>query len=69
MLTGQRGSVVVDLPMDVQCDSAEVEPGSPRAYRPVIVGGSFQRSACRAFLIRLVCLFRSPVSRRRLRMR
>jgi acetolactate synthase-1/2/3 large subunit len=34
MLTGRRGPVVVDLPMDVQCDSAEVEPAAPHTYRP-----------------------------------
>ncbi len=34
MLTGRRGPVVVDLPMDVQCDSAEVALGDPRTYRP-----------------------------------
>jgi acetolactate synthase I/II/III large subunit len=36
MLTGRRGPVVVDLPMDVQCDSADVGEGlpPPAAYRP-----------------------------------
>lgn len=34
MLTGRRGPVVVDLPMDVQCDSAEVEFPPARSYRP-----------------------------------
>jgi len=34
MLTGRRGPVVVDLPMDVQCDSVEVELGGPETYRP-----------------------------------
>ncbi len=36
MLTGRRGPVVVDLPMDVQCDYADVGPGLPRPeqYRP-----------------------------------
>jgi len=34
MLTGRRGPVVVDLPMDVQCDSAEVVLRDPPAYRP-----------------------------------
>ncbi|MBU1751529.1 MAG: thiamine pyrophosphate-binding protein, partial [Chloroflexi bacterium] len=34
MLTGRRGPVVVDLPMDVQCDSADVELLEPHAYRP-----------------------------------
>jgi acetolactate synthase-1/2/3 large subunit len=34
MLTGRRGPVVVDLPMDVQCDSADVELLPPTAYRP-----------------------------------
>ena len=34
MLTGRRGPVVVDLPMDVQCDSAEVAVPDPYAYRP-----------------------------------
>ena len=39
MLTGRRGPVVVDLPMDVQCDSVEVEAGpasavAPGTYRP-----------------------------------
>lgn len=34
MLTGRRGPVVVDLPMDVQCDSADVELQPPDAYRP-----------------------------------
>jgi acetolactate synthase I/II/III large subunit len=37
MLTGRRGPVVVDLPMDVQCDDAEVadELPQPFAYRPL----------------------------------
>ena len=37
MLTGRRGPVVVDLPMDVQCDSTAVGEGLPRpeAYRPL----------------------------------
>jgi acetolactate synthase-1/2/3 large subunit len=36
MLTGRRGPVVVDLPMDVQCDAVEVGAGlpSPNGYRP-----------------------------------
>ena len=36
MLTGRRGPVVVDLPMDVQCDDAEVGDGlpGPGTYRP-----------------------------------
>jgi acetolactate synthase-1/2/3 large subunit len=34
MLTGRRGPVVVDLPMDVQCDGAEVELADPHTYRP-----------------------------------
>jgi acetolactate synthase-1/2/3 large subunit len=36
MLSGRRGPVVVDLPMDVQCDSAEVGAGlpHPHTYRP-----------------------------------
>ena len=34
MLTGRRGPVVVDLPMDVQCDSTEVALGDPHTYRP-----------------------------------
>jgi acetolactate synthase-1/2/3 large subunit len=36
MLTGRRGPVVVDLPMDVQCDSVDVGTGlpNPDAYRP-----------------------------------
>jgi acetolactate synthase-1/2/3 large subunit len=34
MLTGRRGPVVVDLPMDVQCDSVEVELSDPHTYRP-----------------------------------
>jgi len=36
MLTGRRGPVVVDLPMDVQCDSIDVRAGlpSPDTYRP-----------------------------------
>ncbi len=36
MLTGRRGPVVVDLPMDVQCDGVEVETDwpQPHAYRP-----------------------------------
>ena len=33
MLTGRRGPVAVDLPMDVQCDSAEVTLHPPQAYR------------------------------------
>jgi len=41
MLTGRRGPVVVDLPMDVQCDDAEVgaelpEPGRYRTTGPVL---------------------------------
>jgi len=37
MLTGRRGPVVVDLPMDVQADSAEVDASLrrvPNSYRP-----------------------------------
>ncbi len=34
MLTGRRGPVVVDLPMDVQCNQADVELVEPAAYRP-----------------------------------
>ena len=34
MLTGRRGPVVVDLPMNVQCDGAEVELHSPSTCRP-----------------------------------
>jgi acetolactate synthase-1/2/3 large subunit len=36
MLSGRRGPVVVDLPMDVQCDSVDVGAGlpEPHAYRP-----------------------------------
>lgn len=36
MLTGRRGPVVVDLPMDVQCDSVDVGARLPRpdTYRP-----------------------------------
>ncbi len=36
MLSGRRGPVVVDLPMDVQCNDAEVGLGlpHPNAYRP-----------------------------------
>ncbi|MBN1139390.1 MAG: thiamine pyrophosphate-binding protein [Anaerolineae bacterium] len=34
MLTGRRGPVVVDLPMDVQCDAAEVALLDPTEYRP-----------------------------------
>lgn len=35
MLTGRRGPVVIDLPMDVQCDDVDVGAGLPRpgAYR------------------------------------
>ena len=33
MLTGRRGPVVVDLPVYVQCDSAEVVLGNPHTYR------------------------------------
>jgi acetolactate synthase I/II/III large subunit len=33
MLTGRRGPVVVDLPLDAQCDAAEVELAFPPAYR------------------------------------
>jgi acetolactate synthase-1/2/3 large subunit len=41
MLTGRRGPVVVDLPMDVQCDDVEVgaglpEPGRYRTTGPVL---------------------------------
>ena len=36
MLTGRRGPVVIDLPMDVQCEGLEVGDGlpEPHAYRP-----------------------------------
>lgn len=34
MCSGRRGPVVVDLPMDVQCESAEVELRVPREDRP-----------------------------------
>ena len=34
MLTGRRGPAVVDLPMDVQCDAADVTLPAPHAYRP-----------------------------------
>ncbi len=36
MLTGRRGPVVVDLPMDVQCDDTDMGMGlpQPNAYRP-----------------------------------
>ena len=36
MLTGRRGPVVIDLPMDVQCDSVDVGAGllCPCTYRP-----------------------------------
>lgn len=34
MLTGRRGPVVVDLPMDVQADDAEVDLQPPSVYRP-----------------------------------
>jgi acetolactate synthase-1/2/3 large subunit len=36
MLSGRRGPVVVDLPMDVQCDDVEMGEGLPRPeqYRP-----------------------------------
>lgn len=36
MLTGRPGPVAVDLPMDVQCDAADVGRGlpAPEAYRP-----------------------------------
>jgi len=36
MLSGRRGPVVVDLPMDVQCDDTEVGEGlpPPETYRP-----------------------------------
>jgi len=37
MLTGRRGPVVVDLPMDVQCDSTDVDESlrlGPASYRP-----------------------------------
>jgi acetolactate synthase-1/2/3 large subunit len=36
MLSGRRGPVVVDLPMDVQCDDVEVGQGllPPETYRP-----------------------------------
>jgi acetolactate synthase-1/2/3 large subunit len=33
MLTGRRGPVVVDLPLDVQCDAAEVDLAYPQATR------------------------------------
>ena len=33
MLAGRRGPVVVDLPLDVQCDAAEVELAFPQDYR------------------------------------
>jgi len=34
MLTGRRGPVVVDLPMDVQADDAEIDLHPPSVYRP-----------------------------------
>ncbi|MGC9334644.1 MAG: thiamine pyrophosphate-binding protein [Anaerolineae bacterium] len=36
MLTGRPGPVVVDLPMDVQCDAVDIDPGLPQpsSYRP-----------------------------------
>ena len=34
MLTGRRGPVAIDLPMDVQCDSADVTISDPHTYRP-----------------------------------
>jgi acetolactate synthase I/II/III large subunit len=33
MLTGRRGPVVVELPLDVQCDAAEVDLAFPQTYR------------------------------------
>jgi acetolactate synthase-1/2/3 large subunit len=33
MLTGRRGPAVVDLPLDVQCEAADVELAFPYAYR------------------------------------
>lgn len=35
MLTGRRGPVLIDLPMDVQAESAEVEIPSPAQHRPL----------------------------------
>ncbi len=34
MLTGRRGPVVIDLPMDVQCEAAEVDLPEPATTRP-----------------------------------
>jgi acetolactate synthase-1/2/3 large subunit len=34
MLTGRRGPVLIDLPMDVQCDSAEVELPESEEHQP-----------------------------------
>jgi acetolactate synthase-1/2/3 large subunit len=34
MLTGRRGPIAIDLPMDVQCDSADVTLDDPHRYRP-----------------------------------
>jgi acetolactate synthase-1/2/3 large subunit len=34
MLTSRRGPVVIDLPMDIQCDSADVTLSDPHRYRP-----------------------------------
>lgn len=35
MMTGRRGPVHIDLPMDVQCDSVEVEIPDPSDYKPI----------------------------------
>ncbi len=35
MMTGRRGPVHIDLPMDVQCDSIEVQVPEPKEHTPV----------------------------------
>jgi len=39
MLSGRPGPVVISLPMNVQCDAAEVELGQPQRYRSSVVPG------------------------------
>ena len=61
MLSGRRGPVVVDLPMDVQCDSVDVGTGLPRpgAYRAT---GSVLPDAGRiAAAVRLLAGAQRPV--------
>lgn len=48
MLSGRRGPVLIDLPMDVQADSADVELPDPRQRRPLNNPGAHPQDAERA---------------------